>query len=157
MTGYTVRSEGRPCPRERIVRVSALVLAVVLAGLALALFASSLSMSEPLGWAMAIIFAAGAALVFDFGCRHRSSIVEVDRAAAELREIGWGGRVAARHPFAGVSGLFIDETRGPPTLVLRLGSSPQVVPVAFGSRAELSLIATRLSRDILDTQPERSA
>lgn len=153
-TGYIVRCNRRPTLRERLQRCFALGAALALTGLSLALFVASWADSDPLGWAVAVLFVAAAALLFDFGCHRSDRSFHVDLAAQELQEHARGldgrARLRARYPFARVNGLFIDESRGIPALVLRLGHNEPVLPIAFGKRAELTPLAQRLGRDLIN-------
>lgn len=153
-TGYIIRRSEATCLRARAPRIAALAGGIVLAVLALALAVAALSHAGPLGWGGAVIFGAGAALLLDYGTSRQNRAFEVDRAARELRELSQcldgRYRVRSRHPFGKISGLFIDESRGEPVLVLRLGNAERILPVVAGERAALGPLATRIGRDLLE-------
>ncbi len=162
-TGYIIRSDRKATLRERVQRGLALWAAVILGALAFALFIASAMGADPLGWGIAVVFVAAAALLFDFAMCRPDRSFRVDLIANELQELSRSrnGNLQnrGRYRLSRFSGLFIDESRGEPALVLRLDRSGRVLPVAFGSRTDLAPLATRLGRDLLEavaTAPARN-
>lgn len=158
-TGYVVRRSSRAGARLQLARIAAIGGGLVLAVLALALAVAAYRHAGPLGWGAAVIFAAAAALLIEYGWQLQERAFEVDLAAQELREMSQGSdgtlKCRARYPFSSISGLFIDESRAEPTLVLRISGAERVLPVATGERSELGPLATRIGRDLRDGPPAR--
>jgi len=151
-SGYRIRTECRAGAAMRVTQSLSFLLGVAAVAFALALVAVPAMAAGPLGWGVAVILVALAALMFDFSRQTAHCEFEVDLAARELREVGRNrsGRlqVRARYEFSAVSGLFIDQRRGQDVLVLRLGQSERVLPVAMGTRDMLAPLAVRLGRDL---------
>lgn len=155
--GYLIRTECNPGRDVLFMQHSSMVLGVIsIAGAGLlAIFPTS--GLGPLTWGIVVILLALATLMFDFARQRQQCEFEVDLGRRELREMGRNRsgrmRVVARYRFDTVSGLFIDQRRGQPALVLRLGQSERVLPVASGPREDLVPLARRLGQDLLGVSP----
>lgn len=159
--GYAIHTECRPGRDVLLMQYVSMVfgvLAIVGAGLLAIVPTAGLG---SLTWGIIVILLALATLMFDFARQRTQCEFEVDLGRRELREIGrnrsGGTRVVDRYGFDAVSGLFIDQRRGQSALVLRLGQSERVLPVAMGTREELAPLARRLGQDVLGVAPAVAA
>lgn len=155
--GYLIRTECRPGRDVLLMQYASMVLGVVSIGGAGLLAAFPTNGLGPLTWGVVVILLAIATLMFDFARQRQQCEFEVDPERRELREMGRSRsgrmRVVARYQFDAVSGLFIDQRRGQTALVLRLGQSERVLPVALGAREDLVPLARRLGQDVLGVAP----
>lgn len=155
--GYLIRTEYQPDRDVLLMQFASMVLGVVsIAGAGLlAVFPTNAL--GPLTWGVVVILLALATLMFDFARQRQKCEFEVDLERRELREMGQSRsgrmRVVARYRFDAVSGLFIDQRRGQTALVLRLGQSERILPVALGAREDLVPLARRLGQDVLGVGP----
>lgn len=106
----------------------------------------------------AVVFAAVAAILLWFASRGAVAELQIDTRQGEVREIirNRAGKptVGGRHGFDSIGGVFIDRTgdraaRGRAVLVIRLGNTAQVLPVATGPAAGLEPLRDRLGRDLV--------
>lgn len=112
-----------------------------------------------------VVLASISASLFWFASRGLESEIQVDLKRGEVREVARNraGRTSlfARHGFDTIGGVFIDRhslrealPRGHGMLVIRLGNTAQVLPVASGEVERLEPLRDRLGRDLV-VRPRR--
>lgn len=168
--GYAIRTT-EPAPAglviaqgaSWIVGIAALVAAVAVWLIPPGLFDGQVMVMR---WGVTILSLALAALMFWFASRGTETEFQIDTSRGEVREIvrNRAGRhsVVGRFGFDAVGSVFIDRAvqrrfgAGQSVLVLRMGNTAQVLPVASGPEPLLEPLRDRLGRDLV-IRPRQAA
>lgn len=168
--GYAIRNTGQPPLLMILAQTLCWIAAIPLLVLSIGLWiipGGSVPLMDGFRIGVTIVLAAIAGSLFWFASRGLESELQVDLKRGEVREVARNraGRTSlfARHGFDSIGGVFIDRhslreslPRGHGMLVVRLGNTAQVVPVASGLVEKLEPLRDRLGRDLV-VRPRRVA